>query len=156
MILLDADVVLIDCKYTTDTRRPVNRAALDRLRADGYALGMMAHATWEVVGVLSYGTPTAQIPRIPDALRTAYGLVIIPDPAAVPGYAGCSYHDILALMTTKMNLGDAVQAAQINTYLPTADLLLTWNVKHFRGRTPVPVLTPQEWLLQQPPAGPTP
>ena len=41
-------------------------------------------------------------------------------------------------------------------FAPPATALLTWNAKHFRGRLGLPVLTPDEWLNQQPPAGPTP
>ena len=57
-------------------------------------------------------------------------------------------------MTQKMALGDAVQAVQIRMFAPHADALLTWNAKHFKGKIVIPVLTPEEWLQQQPPPVP--
>jgi hypothetical protein len=156
VILLDADVILIDRKFTTDVRHATNRAALDRMRADGHDIAMTAHAVLEVVGVLSYGSAAGVIPLIPAALRTAYRLRIIPDPTAEPSYALCTFDDLLAQMAARMSLGDAVQAVQIRMFAPTASALVTWNAKHFRGKLVVPVLTPEEWLLQQtPPAPPT-
>lgn len=159
MILLDADVILIDRKYFTDLRHPVNKAALARLLAERLPLGMVAHAVMEVVGVMSHGTPTADIAKIPDALRTIYGLSINPDPVTTPEYAGCTYAEILGQMATKMSLGDAVQALQIAKFVSSTATLITWNAKHFRGKLTIPVLTPEEWLLQQPippPAASTP
>jgi hypothetical protein len=157
VILLDADVILIDQRFITDIRHTINRAALDRLRVDGHATGMVAHAVLEVVGVLSYGTPTANVPLIPDALRAKYGIIVFPDPSREPNYALCTFDDLLHQMSLKMSLGDAVQAVQIQKSVPHADALLTWNAKHFRGKVVVPVLTLEEWLKQQPPpAAPAP
>src|SRR4029077_4804461 len=107
-----------------------------------------------VVGVMSYGTPAADVPLIPAALRTVYGILIIPDPVAEPDYARCTFDELLRQMSLKMSLGDAVQAVQIAKFAPNADALLTWNAKHFRGKLSVPVLTPDEWLQQQPPTAP--
>jgi arginine utilization protein RocB len=154
VILLDADVVLIDRKYQNDQRRSGNSAALARLLSDRHSLGMVVHAVMEVVGVMSYGTSTADIPLIPDALKTIYGITIFPDPQVEPDYAGCSYTDLIGQMSLKMSLGDAVHAVQIARFAPSATLLITWNAKHFRGKLAVPALTPEEWLQQQPPAAP--
>lgn len=156
MILLEADVILIDRKFTNDVRHGTNRAALDRLRADGHTLAMVAHTVLEVVGVMSFGTPAADVPLIPNALSVVYGILIIPDPATEPDYARCTFDELLRQMSLKMSLGDAVQAVQIAKFVPQADALLTWNAKHFRGKVVIPVLTPEEWLQQQPPAAPTP
>lgn len=156
VILLDADVILIDRKYVTDQRWSVNRTALDRILADKQSVAMMVHAVLEVVGVMSFGTSAADVPLIPSALRAHYGIAIVPDPLTISGYASCTYDELLSQMSRKMSLGDAVEAVQIQLFAPSADVLLTWNAKHFRGKCSVPVLTPEEWLQQQPPAGPTP
>jgi hypothetical protein len=153
ILLLDADVVVIDKKYLTDVRHKANRAAIDRLKADGHTLVMVAQAVLEAVGVLSLGTAKASIPLIPDAINKAYGTTFIPDPASssLSDYAQCTFDDLIQQMTQKMALGDAVQAVQIRMFAPHADALLTWNAKHFQGKIVVPVLTPEEWLQQQPP-----
>jgi hypothetical protein len=111
----------------------------------------------EIVGVMSFGTPAADVLKIWPAVRTRYGLRVVPDPAVVPDHCGCTPDEIMAPMVQKMAAGDAVIAAQIAKYASGATAFLTWNVKHFRGKLVVPVLTPDEWLQQQPPpAGPSP
>ena len=156
MILLDADIILIDRKYSTDPRWPVNRAALDRFSTEGLPLGMVSHAVLEVVGVMSYGTATQDIPLIPAAIQIAYGIAIIPDHVLEPDYARTTFDELIRQMSMKMSLGDAVQSIQIASFFPTADLLLTWNAKHFVGKLAIPVMTPADWLAHQAPAGPTP
>lgn len=98
-----------------------------------------------------YGTPAAMIPLLPAALLAQYVLKLTPDPAAVPDYAGCTYDEVVAQTAQKMSLGDAVMAVQIAKFASTATALISWNAKHFRGKLVVPVLTPDEWLQQQPP-----
>lgn len=156
MILLDADVILIDRKYRADSRYDVNRAAMDRLKADRVPLGLMAHTLLEVIGAMSHGTATKDIPLIPAALQTVYGLAIVPDVVLEPDYARTTYDILVRQMQTKMSLGDAVQAVQIADFKADADLLMTWNARHFVGKIPIPVLTPAEWLAQLTPAGPVP
>jgi hypothetical protein len=116
---------------------------------------MVSQVVLEVVGVLSYGTPVRNVLLIPDALRTTYGIEILPDLDQTPEYASCRNDELLVQMSQKVSLPDAVQAVQIRLFAPHADALLTWNAKHFRGKIALPVLTPEEWLNQQPPP-PTP
>ena len=157
MTFLDADVIVTDRRFPGDPRRPGNRDFLDRLRDDGYVTGMAAHTLLEVVGVLSHNTATADIPALPVALCRDYSLRVVPDPVVYPDYAGCTFEDLIRQMAEKMSLGDALAAVQIDKFAPAGSEFVTWNAKHFRGKFTVPVLTPAEWLVQNPPAaGPTP
>jgi hypothetical protein len=108
------------------------------------------------VGIVSYMTPIAKITDLPNYLIGLYGLKVFPDPVAFPRYAGVTIDDIVTQMATQMSLGDAVQAVQIRMFASHADALLTWNAKHFKGKIAIPVLIPEEWLQQNPPAPPTP
>jgi hypothetical protein len=162
VIVLDANVLVIDLSHPGDPNFTVNRRFLDYLTANGVERGITTQGLLEVVGKRSYQTPVALITRLPAAIRANYGLKVIPDSAAVPEYAGCTVDEVVAQMAQQMSLGDAVMAVQIAKFAPTAAALVTWNAKHFRGKVVVPVLTPEEWLLQQtappppPPTGPTP
>lgn len=145
MILVDADLLWIDLAAANDTRFPTNRLALDTIRGRNLPAGITSQALLEVVGKRSYGTPVADIPKLPTDLLMQYGLTVVPDMVSVP-YAGCSFDDVVQQMVTKMSLGDAVQAIQIRRYAANATVLLTWNAKHFVGKLPVPVMTPTDWL----------
>jgi hypothetical protein len=156
VILLDANVILLDVMYTRDVNYPANRTALDYLAANNLARGITTQAALEVVGKQSFNTPAAVTAQLHPVLLSQYGVRLIPDPTAHPAYAGCTIDQIVAQMTHQMALGDAVLAVQIVAFAPAATALLTWNAKHLRGKVCVPVLTPADWLTQQPPAGPTP
>jgi hypothetical protein len=154
VILIDADVLLVDRRYPQDPKHARNREALERLRQDGHEVGITVQALLEVTGVLSFTTPVADIPNLPDMITRQYGLRVIPDPLSDPNYAGVTTAEVVTQMATQMSLGDAVQAVQVAKFAPAATALVTWNAKHFRGKLAVPVLTPDEWLQQQPPAAP--
>lgn len=47
-------------------------------------------------------------------------------------------------ITRGMTFGDAALLREAEAYGAVA--IVTWNPKHFRDRTRVPVLTPEEWL----------
>jgi hypothetical protein len=156
VIILDTDVVLIDYRYPRDPRFQRNRQALDRLRQTAEPLGITTQALLEVVGVLSFNVTATFIEQLPNAIQTQYGLTLFPNPSAIPDFAGCSFDEIVYQMKQKMGLGDAIQAVLVRKFAPPGSTLLTWNAKHFRGKLTVPVFTPEEWLQQQPHAGPNP
>ncbi len=163
MILLDSNVLLVDFKYHNDPTFARNRQAMTALAASGVVLGVPTQVIIEIVGVMSFGTPAADVLKIWPTIQKKYNLTVVPDPAVVPDHCGCTPDEIVAEMVCKRHSGDAVIAAQIAKYASGAAAFLTWNLKHFRGNLVIPVLTPDEWLQQQtppaaqsPPAGPTP
>jgi hypothetical protein len=157
MIVIDANLLVIDLSHPGDPNFAINRRFLEHLALNGIERGMTTQGLLEVVGKRSYQTPVALIPHLPSLLLTKYGLKLFPDPAAVPEYAGCTFDEVVTQMTHQMALGDAVMAVQIAKFAPTATALVTWDARHFLGKVVVPVLTPDEWLQQQtPPAGSNP
>jgi hypothetical protein len=163
VIVIDADVLIVDLAYPNDPNYPVSRLFLNCIATNGIESWITTQGLLEVVGKRSYNTPVATIAMLPTILLTTYCLRPTPDPASVPEYAGCTFDEVVAQMTQQMALGDAVMAVQIAKFAPAATALVTWNAKHFRGKLVVPVLTPDEWLQQQssasatpPPPGPTP
>lgn len=134
MIVLDADVLVIDLSHPGDPNHAINRRFLDYVAANKVGRGITTQGLLEVVGKRSFQTPVALIPNLPAMLLARYGLTPVPDPAAVPDYAGCTFAEVLAQIATQMSLGDAVMAVRIARYASTADALVTWNARHFRAR----------------------
>jgi hypothetical protein len=149
--LIDTDVLVIDHRYQRDPKHSRNRQAIDQLHQDGHEVGITCHALLEAVGIVSFSTPVADIPGLPSFFVNRYRLKVFPDPVVFQSYAQIITDDVVTQMATQMSLGDAVQAVQIRMFAPYADALLTWNAKHFKGKIAIPVLTPEEWLQQQPP-----
>lgn len=154
MILLDADVLLVDLRYPGDAKFPTNRSALERIRADRLMAAVTSQALLEIVGILSFNLSPQRVPRLAHQLCLQYQLSVIPDLNSHPTYAGCTVQQLLDQMTCRMALGDAVQAIQIASYGARAECLLTWNARHFAGKLAIPALTPEEWLTQRTTAAP--
>jgi hypothetical protein len=146
VILLDADMLVLDLRYPADPRFAVNRQVFQQLQADGIVLGITLQALLETVGILSFNTSASRVTHLPQYLIAHYGLTVFPDPKIVVEYAGCQISEIIQQMSSQMALGDAVQAVQIARHASFADCLLTWNAKHFQGKLVVPVQTPADWL----------
>ena len=149
VILLDSDFLLIDRRYQNDPRYANNRRAIDFAQANSISLGITAQALLEVIGILSFNVAPTSLPTLAPALISLYGLTVLPDFHTHPDYASCTVAELVVQMAKQMALGDAVLAVQIARYANDADCFLTWNARHFQGKIVIPVLTPEEWLLQQ-------
>ena len=151
MMLLDADVLLLDLSYPTDAKFPTNRTALERISAEGLTAGVTSQALLETIGILSFNLSPQRLPRLAAQLCLQYRLCVVPDLNTHPTYADCTTQQLIAQMSRRMALGDAVQIA---SHAPGADCLMTWNARHFVGKLVIPALTPEEWLNQHYPARP--
>jgi hypothetical protein len=149
VILIDANLLVLDLVYPGDPNYPTNAQALAALAGGHEPVGIPTQALLEVAGKLSFGTAAAAIPTLHEVLLVKYNLIPVPGLTAVLEYAGVSVDEVMARVSRKMALGDAVMAAQIEKYEPAATALLTWNAKHFTQKLAVPVLTPADWLASR-------
>ncbi len=150
MVLIDADVLIVDQRYLADIRFATNRQFLTSVKHRHIAIGMTTQGLFEVMGILSFGLSISHIRNLARRLENLYQLTIFPDYTLNPEFAGCTFQEIVDQMTLKMSLGDAIQAIQIAKFASTSSMLITWNAKHFVGKVPVPVMTPAEWLAANP------
>jgi hypothetical protein len=149
MILIDSDVLMIEHRYQNDPRFAVNRQALQYLKTNAFSLGITTQVWLEVVSNLSFNVPASQVAQLPHYLLGLYKFMTYPDLQSHPEYAACTVQQLVVQINRRMALGDAIQAVQIALYAPSAECLLTWNIRHFQGKIVTPALTPQEWLNQQ-------
>jgi hypothetical protein len=148
VILIDADVILLDLRYQSDPRFPVNQDFLRQAKLAQRPLAITSQALLEVVGVLSFNVSRPRIASLPGLICVHYEMEVIPDPEQHTDYASCTFAEVVLQMAQQMSAGDAVQAVQIENFAPSAECLLTWNAKHFAGKISIPVLTPADWLTQ--------
>lgn len=150
MILLDADILLLDIRYPRDTRFGNNERLLKTLQERSLARGITLHALLEVIGILSFNLPTDQIQRLYALLPGRYGLQVVPALGVSQEIPALTLSAILTQMEKKMALGDVLQALYIQQFAPQASCLLSWNARHFHQKLSVPALTPEEWLAGNP------
>lgn len=78
MILLDADILLLDIRYPRDARFSTNEKLLKTLQEQGLESGVTLYALVEIIGILSFNLPTEQIQKLYALLPGRYGLQVIP------------------------------------------------------------------------------
>jgi hypothetical protein len=160
VIVLDTDILIIDLQFQRDIRFADNRRLLDHARLAALPMAITCQTLLEVVGKYSFHVRQSDISKLAAKVPIQYGVRVLPDPSTNPEYASCTVGEVVAQMTQRMGLGDAVNAVQIAKFAAGATCLLTWNARHYQGKLVVPVQTPEEWLRQnlplppQSPAGP--
>jgi hypothetical protein len=150
MILLDADLLVLAIRYPRDARFSTNELLLKTLQERELARGITLYALLEVIGVLSFNLPTDQIQRLHTLLPGRYNLQVLPALGVDQVTPAFSLSAILAQIEQKMALGDAFQTLYIQQFASHATCLLSWNARHFYQKLPIPALTPEEWLAQNP------
>ena len=78
MILLDADVLLLDIRYPRDARFATNERLLQMLQARNRERDITLSALLEVIGVLSLNLSTDQLRQMYTMLPRRYGLQVVP------------------------------------------------------------------------------
>jgi hypothetical protein len=151
MILVDADILLLDIRYPRDVRFGMNERLLKTLQERGLEHGITLYALLEVIGVLSFNLSTDQIRQLYTLLPGRYGLQVAPALGMSQETPTFTLAAILAQVEKRMALGDALQALYIQHFAPQASCLLSWNARHFQQKLSIPTLTPEEWLTQNVP-----
>ena len=149
MILLDADILILDIRYPRDDRFATNERFLTTLQENDISRGITLYALLEVIGILSFNLPTDQIQKLFTLLPKRYGLQVVPLLETSQVTPTFSLSAILAQVEKKMALGDAFQALYLQQYASQATAFLSWNARHFRQKLSLPVQTPEEWLSEQ-------
>jgi hypothetical protein len=148
MILLGADVLLLDIRYPRDVRFGANERLLKTLREQNIERGITLYALLEVIGILSFNLPTEQIQPLYTLLPGQYGLQVIPVSELDQETPAFSLSEIIGQVEKKMALGDALQVLYVRRFALQATCFLSWNARHFQEKFPVPALTPEEWLTE--------
>lgn len=142
MDLLDSDIFVLDLRFRDDPRYPANRTFLERRRGPR---ATTIYNLLEVCGILSFNLTHAALLTLYAEFSRRYGLSMlfpsVPGPQSLPAMI----RGIFDKITRKMTLGDA-QILWIAEQHPEVEQIISWNTKDFMGRTPLRILTPQEWL----------
>ena len=145
MILVDSDVFLIDLRYRRDKRFATNRAFLDWLATSGQGATTIYNLL-EICGVLSFNLNRQQLAEVHTHFAQRYHLRVMPgtDPrASLPSFR---VGEILSIVERKVSFGDALVLALLEARRSEVTTFVTWNARHFRGRTELDVREPPETL----------
>lgn len=148
MVIIDSDVLLIELRYPRDVRCPTNTQFLKGVRGSAPAIAI--YTLMEVLGQLSFNLSADKLARWEIWLQRCHNLTILwPNSAGLDArifFARAIYQQPLARMqANRMAFMDAL-VLQLAEDAPAAQAFITWNARHFRDKTHLPVLTPAEYL----------
>jgi len=148
MVVIDTDIFLIELAFDRDTRFPTNSQFLYSVRTAGPAITIFN--LMELLGSLSHHAPTGQLGNWRAWLEHPYRLTVLwPEPKGLEArqyFEAIIYKEPLNRMQThRIAFGDALM---LNLAERTQEVhaIVTWNARHFRDKTSLPVMTPAEYL----------
>nr|HID12472.1 hypothetical protein [Anaerolineae bacterium] len=148
MVVIDTDVFLLEFAFHRDPRYSVNNRFLAVIRDRGPAITV--YNLMEILGQLSFNLAPSRLAQWRMWLQAGYNLTVLwPEPGDVDAFTFFRreiYEAPLARMQEhRMAFLDALV---LNLAERGQDIMafVTWNARHFKGKSRLTVLTPAEYL----------
>ena len=147
--MIDTDVLLLSFAFQSDKRQAVNTAFLDQVRRAEPALTV--YNLMELLGQLSFNLSPAKLDRWQSWLIDAYQLAVIwpadleASSAALFFRAEIHERPFAKMRTQRMAFMDSLVLG-LAERTPGVKHVVTWNARHFQGKSTLSVLTPEEYL----------
>jgi len=151
MVVIDSDVLLLAFAFANDSKQEVNRAFLEAVQTAQPATTI--YNVMEVLGQLSFNLSPERLDQWQSWLVDAYQLTIIwmVDDGLKMGKE--SFREELyerpyeKMRSVRMPFMDALIISLVER-APDVECFVTWNARHFKGKTSLKVLTPEEYLAR--------
>jgi hypothetical protein len=134
--VIDSDIFIIAARFPRDQRSAENQRFLALVRQHPNTFATTIFNKLEVMGELSFGKE----------FERHFGVTVLM-PQGIVNLEGL-WAALLPYLKRKMALGDALVLMVAESH-PEVDTFVTWNAKHFRGKTHLSVLTPSEFLRRR-------
>ncbi|GAB6273552.1 MAG: hypothetical protein STSR0004_04150 [Peptococcaceae bacterium] len=148
MVFLDSNIFIIDRFFTRDKNYPANKQLLEQLRKLQINTALPYYTLLEVCGITSFNLSSEEQERWLYSFQEVYPVNIL-DPYNSKQVGQLNIADYLLSLTPyilkKMTVGDAIFLREAEMYNSTA--IVTWNKKHFLGRTGIQIHSPDEYLV---------
>lgn len=152
MVVIDTDVLLLAFAFQHDPRQMANTAFLQQVQTTVPAITI--YTLMEFLGKLSFNLSPERLEQWPAWLAAAYQLTVL---WPVSPDTTITYHTwrdelfarpFMRIKAVKMPYMDALilNLAEQST---AAICFVTWNARHFQGKSSLPVLTPADYLANQ-------
>lgn len=145
IIVLDSNLFIIDLRYKRDRHYRINRAFLDSIPTTQTVVITIVNLL-EVCGILSFSLSEQQILELYHYLPERYHVEVVPSHSFYSPLPAVTVDRLLGLISRKMSFGDALVMTMVETHVPYASFFISWDAAHFRGKTSIPVMTPEEFL----------
>jgi hypothetical protein len=149
MVIIDSDVLLLAYAFPNDNRHDINQAFLETIHTAQPATTI--YNVMEVLGQLSFNLSSEKLQQWQTWLVEANNLTVIwgvdPDALLQPGTWREELYDrpFEKMHSSRMAYMDAM-ILSLAERTPQAEAMITWNAKHFKGKSTLNIFTPQEYL----------
>jgi len=148
VVIIDTDILLTEFRYQRDRKYHINKQFLSIIRTTGGATTV--YTLMEFLGSISFNVNSSRLAKWRSWLRDAYNLVIIwPEARGIDAdsfvHTLIFEHPFERMCSTPIAFVDSL-ILDLAEQVEEAETLVTWNAKHFVGRTSLVVKTPEEYL----------
>ena len=151
MVVIDTDVLLLAFAFHRDERQAANTAFLDRVTS--YEPATTIFNVMELLGQLSFNLSSERLAEWRSWLVEAFRLDIL-QPSSERHKDPTEFMRVLVferpfakMQAHGMAFMDAL-VLDLAERTPNVDYFVTWNARHFKGKSTLKVLTPAEFLAQ--------
>jgi hypothetical protein len=142
--------LLLAFAFQSDKRQPANAAFLKRVQTADPAITI--YNLMELLGQLSFNLSPARLDAWQSWLVEAHRLTVIwplePDELGAISFRSEIFDRPYAKMKTyRMAFMDAL-VLNLAERTPGVEQFVTWNARHFKAKSTLPAMTPQEYLIQ--------
>ncbi|MBI3763886.1 MAG: hypothetical protein HY260_18740 [Chloroflexi bacterium] len=149
MVVVDTDVLLLEFAFHRDPRAQPSRDFLGVVRDRQPATTV--YNLMELLGHLSFNLSPDRLEAWPEWLQRAFNLSILWPEAGGAGVsdeffeAEIFLRPLAKMRAHRMAFLDSLVLGVAES-APDVTAFVTWNARHFKDKSPLPVLTPEEYL----------
>ncbi len=149
MVVIDSDVLLLAFTFLNDDRQERNKAFLEAVQTARPATTI--YNVMEVLGQLSFNLSTERLEQWQFWFVDQYQLAVIWVADENQKMGKESFYEELyerpyqKMRSSRMAFLDSL-ILSLAERTPDIEYFVTWNAKHFKGKTDLTVLTPEEYL----------
>ena len=151
MVVIDTDVLLLSFAFANDKRQTANANFLSKVQNAEPAITI--YNLMELLGHLSFNLSPTRLDALQTWLIEAHQLTVI-WPAELDAPTASSFfraeifeRPFAKMRTQRMAFLDSL-ILNLAERTPDVAYLITWNAKHFKDKSHLSVLTPEEYLAQ--------
>jgi predicted nucleic acid-binding protein len=144
MIFIDTDIFVIEKLFKNDNRCVVTHKFLN---SDSKEKCTSIFNLFELLGIVSFNLSTTDLKKLLKGFSEVYNIkILFPETsyASPDDFVEQLFDNVFEKITMKMSFSDALILNVAEEH--SCSKFVTWNVKHFEGRTDIPVKTPEEML----------
>ncbi|HMB44497.1 MAG TPA: hypothetical protein VKL21_01615 [Candidatus Methanoperedens sp.] len=144
MIFIDTDIFVIEKLFKKDERYIVTNAFLN---SDSKEKCTSIFNVFELVGIASFNLCTTDLKKLLKGFSEVYNIkILFPETSyeSPDVFVEQLFANVFEKIILKMSFSDALILSVAEEH--SCSKFVTWNVKHFEGRTDIPVNTPEEML----------